>query len=928
MIFVDALRRVVARHGGRPAVVENGRVMLTYRALWDRSGEIAGRLRDLGAGPEGVVALQLAKSAAYVASLIGVWRAGAAFLPVDPALPRERREFVLRDSGAGWSVDEIGARRLASSCAKGACDLLRQRNNPLAYVMYTSGSTGRPKGVAVSHRGVLNVLRAQIKAFRMTPRSRSLFYLSTGFDASLSDLGTSLLSGASLFIERPASLVPGRRLTDLLRRRAITHLDFPPSMLPLMDPATAPRSLETLILGGEACPPALIRRWAEKVRVVNVYGPTEATICTSLGVCSAKTWDRPLLGRPLPGIDYRIRDGELCIGGVGLARGYVNLPKRTSEQFITVGGERLYRTGDRVLQHPDGEFEFLGRFDRQIKLRGLRIEPGEIEAVLRTHGEVARAAVVRRAEGLAAFIVPVNGHPPAPRALRAHLARTLPAWMIPNRLEVVDDLPRLPNGKTDFDALGCVPMGRRASGRAAAPRRGTAGVLAALWRDVLRVGRVGLNDDFFDLGGDSLRALEVVVAAEQRGLPLSPSWMTGGVTVARLVRRLRERRAPIDVEAMSADRLRRDIAWTGPWRSILERAGERPPLAEQKPRTVLLTGATGFLGSRVLEELLARTDAEIRCLVRGKDRLGLRNGRVSEIDGDLDAERFGLERREWQRLAHEVDAVYHCGAKVHLTEPYRALRRTNVGGTLEVLRLICEGPRKRLHYASTLSVFVATDRNAGAMREDDDLGRTRRVYGGYAQSKWAAEVLLRSAEEFVGPVHCYRFGLITGDSGTGAGPRSDLLSLFVRGTAASGCVPAGTGSRLSVDATPVDYAAAAMVVLSLQPGGGQTFHVANPRSVTLSELVGAMRRAGLPVEEVPLKQWRARAAGTESAGYLALCRPLESYRRLRTLDLFQATGARFDQRRTLEGLRGTGLACPRADRRLLDRYLRFILEAP
>jgi amino acid adenylation domain-containing protein/thioester reductase-like protein len=920
MRFIDALKRVVAKHGGRPAVVESGRVALTYRSLWERAGAIADQLRSLGAGPERVVALERRKSADYVASLIGIWRAGAAFVPIDPALPDERRGFLHRDSGAGWIVDEIGGRRLANPPRSAGCDLVHQRNKSLAYVIYTSGSSGRPKGVALTQHGLLNVLRSQIRAFRLTPASRSLFYLSTSFDASISDLGTTLLAGASLFIERPESLVPGPKLVDLLRRRGITHLDFPPSMLPLLDPETVPSTLRTLILGGEACAPALIRRWSSRVRVVNVYGPTEATICTSLGACSPKTWDRPLLGRPLPGIEYRVRNGELLISGACLARGYVNLPKLTAQRFITLGGKRWYRTGDRVLERADGEFEFLGRIDRQIKLRGLRIEPGEIEAALRSHEEVAHAAVVKRAEGLAAFVVPANGHPPTPRGLRAHLARTLPVWMIPSRFEVIEDLPRLANGKTDFEALGRVPMGREASSRAAAPRRGVAAELRSIWREVLKADSVGLNEDFFDLGGDSLRALEVVVAAEERGIALSPSWMVDGVTIAGLIRRLREPRGSGSA-VLSAAALRRDVAWTPAWRKILETAARRPAARQGPSRTIFLTGATGFLGSQVLRELLARTNAVIRCLVRGQGRLDLRSGRVIEVPGDLDEERFGLDREVWRRLADEVDSVYHCGATVHLTRTYDALRRTNVAGTLEALRLVCDGKAKRLHYASTLSVFVATDRNTGAMREDDDLSRTRRVYGGYAQSKWAAEVMVRAAAEFVGPVDVYRFGLITGDSKTGAGARSDLLRHFVRGTAAAGCVPEGAGRRLHVDVTPVDYAARAMVEQSLRAPGGETVHIANPRSASLSDLVAAMRRVGLPIDEVPLPQWRARVAGNESAAYLALCRPMESYGRLRTLDLFQATGARFDLRRS-------GFTCPRPTRRLLDLYIRSILAVP
>jgi thioester reductase-like protein len=341
---------------------------------------------------------------------------------------------------------------------------------------------------------------------------------------------------------------------------------------------------------------------------------------------------------------------------------------------------------------------------------------------------------------------------------------------------------------------------------------------------------------------------------------------------------------------MSADLLRRDAdfppfenATAGPLRS--------------PPRAILLTGATGFLGSRVLREILDRTEARVYCLAR--ERQPVPSPRVIPVPGDFDRFRLGLDPNTWRRLAGEVDAVYHCGARVHLTLPYAALRRTNVLGTREVLRFLSEGRRKRFHYASTLSVFVATDRNTGVMREADRLDSTRWVYGGYAQSKWAAEVMARRAPRF----SCYRFGLLTGDSRTGEGPANDLFSMFVRGG-----IDTGAGDDLEVDVTPVDYAAAAMVHLSLHAGPG-TYHIANPRSLALGDLRRAIggRRAD-------------PASG--AAARLALCRARPGYDRLRALDLFQATGARFAMENTRRGLRGSGLSCPPPEARLLRLYLR------
>src|SRR5690606_1464903 len=218
-----------------------------------------------------------------------------------------------------------------------------------------------------------------------TPHCRALFYLSPTFDASVSDIGTALLSGAALCVEPGVRRTPASMMA-LIRERGVTHLDLPPSVLATLDPGELPASVQTIVIGGEVCPADVVRRWASRVRLVNVYGPTEATICTSLGACDPETWDRPLIGRPLPGIGYEVVDealdpvpqgtpGELLIDGVGLARGYLNDPELTRKRFPTLRGRRVYRTGDRVVLHHDGEFEFLGRIDRQIKLHGLRIEP-------------------------------------------------------------------------------------------------------------------------------------------------------------------------------------------------------------------------------------------------------------------------------------------------------------------------------------------------------------------------------------------------------------------------------------------------------------------------------------------------------------------------------------------------------------------------
>jgi amino acid adenylation domain-containing protein/thioester reductase-like protein len=998
--FLECFACVVERHGDAPAIYVQGHPVLSYAQLFRRACGVAARLRMLGAGRETVVGLGLEKSPDYVASLLGAWLVGAAFVPLDPRLPPERLRFMVEQAKVKIVLagpDDEALFDGMSPTVSGA-DLVREtealpplppiRPEDLAYVIFTSGSTGQPKGVMVEHRGIVNLVEAQIDAFQLRPGCRALFYLSTSFDASVSDIGTALLSGAALCLEPPESLQPGAPLGAIMSARGITHTDLPPSLLRVMSPSDMPECLETVVIGGEACPPAVVRKWAARFRIVNVYGPTEATVCSSLCVCDPVRYRHALIGQPVPNVLYHILDsdmnesapglaGELYIGGIGLARGYANQPELTAARFIFREGQRLYRTGDRVIRELDGEMRFLGRMDRQVKVRGLLIEPEEIERRLMEHPRVQRAAVVKRLlrqqpprEGLVAFIVPesAGNSGDIPHAeLSAFLCQRLPRWMVPHRYEFLDRLPVMPSGKVDPESL----QGRELSSRnrpaaGTEPLTGQAAVLAGIWEQVLGVEAVSMSDDFLGLGGDSLALLEATAASEARGLRIPPALLAERWTLGQIVAWLR-RPAEMPPGAMSVDELTKDIDLgpeiLGPGRSARERASARE--GSRKAAVIFLTGTTGFLGSRLLAELLQRTDGEFHCLVRvraghtasalervrvalaghGIELSPAQARRVSIVHGDLSQSRFGLSVAEWERLAAQVDTVYHCGAIVNIVQPYQALRAANVLGTREALRLACHGYCKRLHYASTLSVFVASDRNHGTLTESDDLRDTRYVFGGYAQSKWTAERLLRAAGSDA--ISCYRFGLITGDSRTGYCSSRDQLALFIRGLVELGCIPAREAHRLKMDITPVDYAAAAMAHLSLNcddDNRPSAWHLANPRSVSLSELADALGECGITIDRVSDDEWTNRSrrrfgdgaadkaeASEAAAAYLSLCRSMadesgDAFERYRTMDLFQATGVEFAMGRTLAALAGSGVSCPAPDQALLRTYVTRILS--
>ncbi len=922
--FWPEFLQTVQRYPDAAAIEEGGRTV-TYTELAAEAARIGMHLNKQGVTAETPVALEMEKSAAYVAAMLGCWYAGAAFVPLPPGLPQARRDYILRHADIRHTLTIHDLQNLPESSAP--LQPADVQAGTLAYTIYTSGSTGAPKGVMIEHRGITSFLKAQIGAFETTVESRSLFYLSILFDAAISDIGVALLSGACLVIPPENMTRDGAALVKFIRERRITHMDVPPSLLKAIDRDDMPESLKTIIIGGEVCPPDIVRQWIEKFRVVNVYGPTEATVCTSLCVCG-KAWDKPLVGDPLPGISYVILEDELYIGGIGLARGYLKQPELTAEKFIQYHGERLYKTGDRVRRHTDGTLEFLGRIDRQFKLRGQLVEPGEIEARLMAYPPVKRAAVVKRDERLVAFIEAQEG---ALRAgIEAHLRKSLPAWMIPQHFILLQEWPLTSTGKTDYATLqtlpvqACVQMG-------VAPATDREKALWRLWCRLLKHENFGVMDDFFAVGGDSLAVIRMTLEAERNGIDLPAETLAHGRTIRALANSI-----PDSTMAQSCEWLKKDVAFDEEWPEIFRKAQQRPPIPKKEPTCIFLTGATGFLGGYLLRELLQRTKADIYCLVRAdniaaaEQRLGkLMSERLRVLCGDLTQPRFGLDEHVWKTLSAEVDAVYHCAANVNMVLSYADLRAANVSATKEVLRFACEGQRKHLHYASTLSVFVATDRSKGRLMETDRLHSTRSVYGGYAQTKWAAEWMLLQVPKEACEVTHYRFGLITGDTKTGVCAARDFLAMFAKGITKLQAVPEGFDEKFFVDVTPVDHAAAAMTQLSLA-GKHDIYHIANPQSLSLGHLLQAIGKRATGVRPVPVSEWTKIVKNKaltveETAAWLALCRVVpEEFERRRAMDLFQATDVTFDMTHRNADLKGP--QCPEASENLLATYMDYIFK--
>ncbi|MCA9971601.1 MAG: amino acid adenylation domain-containing protein, partial [Anaerolineales bacterium] len=572
---------------------------LTYAGLARRADRLAAALRAAGVGPEGVVGVYLARSLDVLVALLGIWRAGGAYLPLNPAYPAARLQFMLADAGAQVVVTHAALRDgLPASDARVVCvdrlDGLAAAGvetavtpEQLAYVIYTSGSTGQPKGVAVTHAAIAAHCQDVCRVYGLTAADRVLQFSAHSFDASLEQMLPTLLTGGAV-VMRGAALWSPAELDARLAALGVTVANFPTAYWGELAEAWAgaadlrcAQTVRLVIAGGESMAVRQLRAWRRTplagVRLLNAYGPTETTITAT--VCDTAELDPAALpqpgvpiGRPLGNRLALIVDandqptpvgvaGELVLGGAGVARGYLGRAELTAERFVDGGfgisdfggafpkseipNPKFYRTGDRACWRPDGMIQLLGRADDQVKIRGYRIELGEIEAALLAQTAVAAAAVLvrERAAGereLVGFVAPQAGAAPDAAALRAHLRQTLPAYMVPARLVLLDALPLTPNGKVDRQALLAAAAAAAADesvGQAdgAAAETGLEAALAAIFAGVLGQARVGRDENFFDAGGHSLQAVQLVArVGQQLGRRVAVRDVFAAPTVAEL----------------------------------------------------------------------------------------------------------------------------------------------------------------------------------------------------------------------------------------------------------------------------------------------------------------------------------------------------------------------------------------------------------
>ncbi|MFB6817699.1 amino acid adenylation domain-containing protein [Streptomyces sp. NPDC056347] len=633
--------RQAALTPGAPALEGPDRA-LSYAELDDRVARLAGRLAELGAGPGRIVALALPRGGDWPVAALAVQRAGAAYLPVDPAHPAERIRRVLAEAAPVLLVTEPGGTPPGAGVPVLVLDAEAWSGEPLppggpaphdlAHVIHTSGSTGAPKGVLVTHAGVAALSRSLVDGAGVGPDSRVLQLGPPSFDISVGEMCLAFGSGGTLVLPGPGPLV-GEELGTVLAERRISCTFVPPSVLATVPSGTYP-DLRAVLVGAESCPPELVARWAtDGRRFHNAYGPTESTVVSTVSGPLAADGTVPPIGTPVAGtaayvLDERLRPvpagagGELYLAGPALARGYLGRAALTAERFVAdpygPPGSRMYRTGDLAHRDDSGTTYYLGRGDEQVKLRGLRIEPGEIAAALTEHPDVERAVAVVRddlggAAQLVAYAVPARGARIDEDALLLHASGRLPAAMVPAAVVVLDALPLSSHGKLDRAALPAPAV--RADGAVRLPGSAREEILCGLFAELLGLGQAGADDDFFRLGGDSIMAIQLAARARTAGLVISPHDVFTVRTPARLA-----------VLARTPEGEGEEAADTGTGRLPLTpvmhwwREQVRDTAAFTQSMLFPLPAGTGLAAIREALRALAGRHAALRMrLVRGED---------------------------------------------------------------------------------------------------------------------------------------------------------------------------------------------------------------------------------------------------------------------------------------------------------------------
>lgn len=882
----------VAQTPGNLAVV-CGNQRLTYQELNESANQLAGYLRKLGVTSNQIVGIMVNGSLEMFIGILGILKAGGAYLPIDPEYPEERITYMLEDSGADILLTQSN---LMKKAGKGSViidlnnheiydgpnsnpELINQPHD-LAYVIYTSGSTGKPKGVKIEHRSLVNLAKWHNEFFAVTQQDQSTKFAGFGFDASVWEIFPYLIVGATLHVIEDDLKLDIEKLNDYYEQNRIS-ISFLPTQFCEQFMSLENRSLRILLTGGDK-----LKHYEPKnYRLVNNYGPTENTVVSTSFFMDNVNYDNIPIGKPIANVKTYVLDknnqlqpigvpGELCITGVGLAVGYLNQPELTKEKFVAnpfEPGARMYRTGDLVRWLPDGNIEFLGRIDHQVKIRGFRIELGEIENALIQHEKIKEVVVIDRQDigtdkYLCAYIV-ADGEQSVPD-LREYLARKLPAYMIPSFFTFLEKLPLTPNGKIDRNKLPQPDRAAYADEDYTAPRNEIEKILAGVWEEVLGIQKIGIHNNFFELGGNSLKAIQVVTKMVM-DFEINVTDIFKYPEIAILAEKITLKSNYLDSKIREAVSFYKEAPkFNG---KLLAKLLTRKLKYRQKRhqyknkqfsrvnyQNILLTGSSGYLGIHLLYQLLTETDSNVHLLIRSNNMCGSEQrlaqkieyyfgasvyqqykNRLNVVNGDLSKDFLGISPDLYRDLGVKIDCIIHAAANVKHFGWYEDFYEVNVKGTERLLDFAIQNKIANFSFISTISVVAGAAEDGGmAFLTEYDTRLSEVTDSYYINSKIAAENIVLKARERGLNANIFRVGNLVFDSMSGKFQDNIAENAFY--ISMKSYIKLSRTPRIklkTLDFSFVDYVAKAVVLLTTAKElSNETHHLFNRNLVSLYEI--------------------------------------------------------------------------------------------
>lgn len=861
-MIISLFEKAAVAAGGGPAVIAEDQT-LSFARLDELSNAVANKLRTQGVIKGSLAAFRLKRDSNLVPVILGILKAGCAFLPIDLKYPAGRTEYILENSRAGILIDETNVRDYTGYEDTRKPDV-RLDPEDLAYCIYTSGTTGKPKGVLLKHRGIVNIANPGNNPFNQAITAAGKGILAIGsiaFDISLFELFVMLLNGKYVVLAPDDAMADALKIADLIMANDVNILHCTPSRLneymtiPAFEKAL--RNLDYLLSAGEVLPKSLIGRLSRdyEIQVFNGYGPTECTI----GATITEAGDNETIGRPIANTGIHILNkagkrlpfgtvGEIAISGAGVGREYLGLPELTQEKFILLDGERAYRTGDFGFFAMDGRVRYIGRNDNQVKLRGLRIELSEIENCLLSSKGIDGCAVLVLDIGGRQHLTGFYTGPEAEGGdeIKAYLRRHLTYYMVPDILIKLERMPLTVNGKIDKEALAKIDIEIRTDYVAPATREEQ--ILCEAFEYALEKEKVGVNDNFFESGGTSLLAAKVMVHVKKNHLALDYADIFENPTPSLLAKNLQNRRRKdFDAEMGNRDYTRIDALLT---KNI--RTGKPP----ERLGEVLLTGATGYLGCHVLDELMQDpTVGTIYCLVRSGKKISAErrlkaklfyyfdgkhtdsfSGKIRIIEGDI------TDRNCLEAIGVPIDTVINSAANVAHFVYGDSLREVNVDGVANLVSF-CRKKNSRLIQISTISIggFSAEE---GKVLAEQSLYLGQTIHNQYVYSKYEAECLVLEAAAGGLPARILRVGNLQGRLSDGEfqmNLKENAFASHLKCYYHLGFAPTAL-KEATVNLSPVDETAKAIVLLSKMPSENTVFHVVSSDEVHYKELFQQMEK--------------------------------------------------------------------------------------